>query len=608
VHMAYSLRYWEDALITCLHTENLVGGLGLTHVRPGEPPLHGFTSPLSVLVPLIGDLVRVGFGVDFIKIVSLPAAALTVLYVLAIGLHPRVRLPGPLIGLVMGYVALEHSQILWAASGMETQFVVLTFVMSLYYAIAWQPLPLGISLGLCMLARPDFAFWTIIVGIYGLFRAPRQLLLRVVPVALALYLPWVIFTFLYYGSPVPHTIIAKGLGYPKFIDQVGLMTWRKIFDYSWMRAAAQFQSMLGPSYCGHGATVNVFFSSGYLSPVGIFISVFVVIGMIVIVLGRQWPLWPLVGFALVYLVYYVYAVPIIFGWYKMPLLAALVFLGARGVAGATAWLRDRPRAILQTALAVAYVGLFVAVLPITFATDRQVQRHVEDALRKEAGLYLRDRMQPDEAVGGEPLGYMGYYSRGNVYDWPGLDSRAVVAWSRANPGKRSLENMLRDLRPEYLFLRDVEVLYSFKDTSWIRRDYHPVKAFLIDPEAAKKMRWIETNIDVQYRLYKKSRQDDAQPYDDGLWPCAPPVNITATPILNRYGLAFARQRRHREAAAHFERVIELAPTDRQAHENLAVVYLRDGQRDRARNVVEKLRDRWGEVDPRLLRAMEGQEQ
>ena len=92
VFWAVANRYWEDAFITCLHSENFASGLGLTHVRPGEPPLHGFTSPLSVLVPLVGDMIRVGFGLEFIKLVP-SAAALTVVYTVALGIHPSVRCP-----------------------------------------------------------------------------------------------------------------------------------------------------------------------------------------------------------------------------------------------------------------------------------------------------------------------------------------------------------------------------------------------------------------------------------------------------------------------------------------------------------------------------------
>jgi hypothetical protein len=51
VFWIYTQLMWEDALITVLHSENVYHGLGITHVRIDDPrPLHGFTSPISVLV------------------------------------------------------------------------------------------------------------------------------------------------------------------------------------------------------------------------------------------------------------------------------------------------------------------------------------------------------------------------------------------------------------------------------------------------------------------------------------------------------------------------------------------------------------------------------
>src|ERR1035441_4912270 len=67
---SYTGRTWEDALISVLHSENAASGLGLTHHHPGLPPLYGFTSPLSVLIPLAANLVHVGWGILFLKLVS----------------------------------------------------------------------------------------------------------------------------------------------------------------------------------------------------------------------------------------------------------------------------------------------------------------------------------------------------------------------------------------------------------------------------------------------------------------------------------------------------------------------------------------------------------
>jgi hypothetical protein len=132
-------------------------------------------------------------------------------------------------------------------------------------------------------------------------------------------------------------------------------------------------------------------------------------------------------------------------------------------------------------------------------------------------LWLRERMQPDEAVGCEPLGYMGYYSRGNVYDWPGLASRTVVAWSQEHPEQRSLEGMIHGLEPEWLFLRDMEILYWFKEPDWIRERYHVAAAFLLDPGAAREIRWIDRNIDTRFRIYRKNPPGERPP-DAAPWP------------------------------------------------------------------------------------------
>ncbi len=514
---AYTQRYWEDALITCLHSENFVRGLGMSHYRPGEAPLHGFTSPFSVLVPLIGDFIHVGWGMDFLKLVSIPAAALTVFYLLALGLHPAVRLPVPLIVMVMGYAAFEHHQILWGMAGMETQLSVLILVMSVYYTVAWKPVALGVSLGLCMLVRPDYGFWTLIVGAYGLYRGPRQLP-KVITVAIALYAPWLIFTTLYYGSPLPNTIIAKGLGYAPWWEKSGGINFFTVKRQIWMMMSEQLHVMLGPTFCGHGAGMHVFFPRGPESPVANGMFGFAVLGTLVIAFKRQAALFPLVACVVAYSLYYIFFVPVVFGWYKMPYVILLLCLSTRGLQAAASLIRPevwRTRALWV--FCVAYLALFVGVLPLTFPTERRIQRDIENAVRKEAGLYMAKLLKPGEAVGCEPLGYMGYYSGGNVYDWPGLDSRAVVAWSKANPGNRCLESMLKGLQPEYLFLRDLEILYWFKEPAWFREHYHPIRIFAIDPEAAKSIRWIDRNVDTRFRIYKKNQPGDP-PYDETLWP------------------------------------------------------------------------------------------
>jgi hypothetical protein len=448
-----------------------------------------------------------------------------VLYLLGIAIHPKVRLSAPLAIIAMGYAAVEHHQILWGMAGMETQLAVLILVMSIYYTMTIDTVPLGISLGLCMLVRPDYAFWTIISGVYVLFQNPKAFL-KVAGIALAVYLPWIVFTTLYYGSPLPNTIIAKGLGYRKWYEKADQIDFFTIKRHTWMMMAEQLHLHLAPVFAGHGASTHIFFVDGPdtpESPIANTMFGFAVLGTLAIAFKRQWALWPLVGVVVAYSIYYVYVVPVVFGWYKMPYIITLLLLSLWGIQQLTGWIASRQwRVRLESLFAVAYLGLFIGVLPLCFYTERMIQIHVENAVRKPAGLYLKEHMKAGEAVACEPLGYMSYYSRGNIYDWPGLASRTVVAWSKAQPPeRRCLENMARDLQPEYLFLRDLEVLYHFKSTDWLKSGYHVVKVFQVDPAIAPKIPWLDRNIDTAFRIYKKNHPEDAQPYDQSLFPVKP---------------------------------------------------------------------------------------
>src|SRR5581483_7809678 len=200
----YTGRVWEDALITILHSENFYAGLGLTHYKIDEPPVYGFTSALSLLIPLVGDYFRIGFGLHLLQFLSALAGGASV-YVMSLLVRAYFGPQAPvyLLFLTCGYVAIEHHQILWGMAGMETQFAVLILLWTLYcYECA--PGWLGTAFGFCMLVRPDFAFVVAVLACLRLMRSesPRRAFWQMLWPSCVLYLPWIVFTAWYYGSPV----------------------------------------------------------------------------------------------------------------------------------------------------------------------------------------------------------------------------------------------------------------------------------------------------------------------------------------------------------------------------------------------------------------------
>ena len=497
----YTGRTWEDALITVLHSENAVKGLGLTHYHPGQPPVHGFTSPLSVLIPLAADFVHAGWGLGFLKLVSALIVIPTILLAASVAGHPSFKLNAWLVYLLCGYLAFEHHQILWGMGGMETQVAVFVLFLTLYTALNERFTALGIAMALCLYARPDFVLFLVPVAAY-VFLTKRSALLRTLTVAVAAYAPWLIFTTLYYGSPVPHTIVAKSMGYPLWSKYTPLFsgvfwstTWDRIYDHIYLP--------LGPAFAGQGGPFLTFADNGWISRI---CMVIMLLGMVAMAFRFQkFYIIPL-GSLVIYSIYYIYMVQTIFGWYLVPFSAinCLLFVLALG-ALFNALAPPALIPLLSAAVCVAYLLPFVAIVPVTFKGEKDIQEYVENPVRKAIGEYIFAHKKPGETVGSESLGYVAYYSRLPVYDFPGLASNQVTDVLRAHPG--SLDVVLEALKPDWILLRwnEWERFYENLpvDATFMKSSYRVEKVFKYDAEHGRGSFRMDTNIDRIFYLFKK---------------------------------------------------------------------------------------------------------
>src|SRR4051794_23906490 len=205
-------RRYEDALITLTHAENAARGLGFVH-HPQEGPVQGFTSALSALIPLAGEVVHHGAGMATIQTVSLFAAAATMVYAYLIA--RRLGLAAWPTFFLLAYLALDYNQIIFAMGGMETQIAVAVLLAGAFHVMRRDTVPAGILLGLAVLARPDFILWVgcALAWLYLSDRSRRAQANRIVLFAAVVVVPWIVFTSLYYGSPVPHTLVAKSTSF-----------------------------------------------------------------------------------------------------------------------------------------------------------------------------------------------------------------------------------------------------------------------------------------------------------------------------------------------------------------------------------------------------------
>lgn len=417
-------RVWEDALITVTHARNVVLGIGLTH-HPGEPLTHGFTSALSVLIPLVGEVAVEGSGIFVLRVVSLVASIATLGF--AYRIAQRLRIGRWPTLLVLLYLALDQNHIFYGMSGMETQLAVAILLWSIDTVMAGRLGRAGVSLGLALLVRPDFLIWAGAAGLDLLARF-RLRAVRVSAVAAVVITPWIVFTTLYYGSPIPQTILAKSGRFvvppPAAADLAGLAGW----------LITTVGERILPLMLTFAPFYEDTLTAGAPLPLGLaFVISALVWTLVVIGAVRTWsrPGWrAAVLFAFGFAAYRAVLLPgAYFDWYVPPHTAVLILLAAAGLDSLRPLPRFDPRAVLAVALALA----FAIHLPFSIGLERRIQQDIEVAVRQRVGERIATLVPPGRTLATESAGYYGYYSNVLMLDYPGLVSRRALEIMRSLP-------------------------------------------------------------------------------------------------------------------------------------------------------------------------------
>jgi arabinofuranosyltransferase len=207
----------DDAYISFRYAQNFVAGQGLVF-NPGER-VEGYTNFLWTI--LLASFLRLGFDPSRVAIV------LGVLFSLAsvclVYVSCRVTsMSNSLVPVIaMLCLAVDGSFALWAVSGMETSmfaFLILGAVM--LYVWEWRAEKPGVLSGavlaLASMTRPE---GVLVLGIVVIHQVLARLALRRrvitagdvarVAVFLAIYLPYFLWRYYYYGFLLPNTFYAK---------------------------------------------------------------------------------------------------------------------------------------------------------------------------------------------------------------------------------------------------------------------------------------------------------------------------------------------------------------------------------------------------------------
>ncbi len=493
--LAVLVRFWvshrthalgEDALITLRYAENIAAGKGWVY-NPGERVL-GTTTPLFTII--LALFARAGLPA-MASGIALDILADGVTCYLIARLLARPQIHCPVAGLFAAVLyALSSTPISVSISGMETALVACIGMAAIHAYVAGRARLLCLCGAVLVLLRIDGLL------IFAFLLAGQIVRLRKIPwdgvgLLLLVLAPWLLFATIYFGSPVPASLIAKLTVYSRtqwtpgsFTDTVAFNTeaFRSQFTLGWSQRIVTGLFLIGAVRILWDGLRRLRSTQTRAAPaenqshkqnVGILTPAI---------------LWLI----LYYGAMFTSRVPA-FPWYFLPpwpLFISTALIGASGLFQ-RAMLRagTSPSHPLTLSphhpITLSMLALFAlaGLLHIPSITgDISAAQNREDTLRRPLGLWLGAHVAPQERVLMEPIGYAGYYSGRRILDMVGLVSPEVLPYYRT---PRALSGIVRGLRPEWLCLRlsERDLLHA-QDADLPNRGYDYVQAFPSESDPA----------------------------------------------------------------------------------------------------------------------------
>lgn len=442
----------DDPFITYRYALNLIESNGFVYnvgerVLSTTTPLYAFV--LAFLGLVYRDIPALGY---WLSVLSYGVAAY-LMYSMASS--AKMRLGGILAGsLLLAAPALVMT------FGLETGFY-LMLALAAFYAYQHGRVSLAFAFAaLLTLTRSDGALVAIILAVHYLWKMRAGLLdwrhairdarlLRPFLIYLILLAPWLIFSFIYFGSPFPFTLAAK---------------------------LAQAQSGLWDPFAiglGKWAQENVV----WLAP----LFLFAIVGMVAVV--REKSLLLLVGaWAVLHLAAYSLLGVAFYAWYVAPLIPALVLIAGIGVECAVLWIGNaiRPspvaplplgaglqvRASFALALVIGIILLALELRADILAGMTKLSPKVQ--VYQQAAQWLALNTEPDASVDALEVGIIGYADARRTLDFVGLVDPQQLPYLRVNKLgdgiRRAAADYVVTIPPDAWLPRDV----------WFKDAYLPV--------------------------------------------------------------------------------------------------------------------------------------
>lgn len=386
----------DDAFISFRYAEHWAQGLGPVY-NPGEPPVEGYTNFLWMALLALGARL----GGDIVWLSRLFGATSGILTLLLLYNADRIIPSLDKFMCVLATLLLASCSIFqaWPTSGMETSFfgllIMLGFLLHfriLYYGSSWKSSSLlGIICALLAMTRPE---GLLVVALILADQTLESICKRnyhvfiVVVLFTALYLPYFLWRWNYYGDLVPNTFHAK-VGFTMLQVRRGQEYFHQMTTAAWPLLLPAALAVFVPWVWFRR------FGRFFLLPAFLLTYTLYVIG----VGGDGLPAFR----------------------FFAPLAAPLCLLAAVGI-----------RRIIPTQAITVLFGVFIIALNVFIAfSHKDTYGHLRngDYVQKKGtsvGKWLRQRAPAGTVIATNTAGTIPYYSKLKTIDMLGLNDRHIA--------------------------------------------------------------------------------------------------------------------------------------------------------------------------------------
>ncbi|MEW6366872.1 MAG: hypothetical protein AB1714_19770 [Acidobacteriota bacterium] len=430
VRMPFMAATTDDAFITYRYVESIVGGAGFVY-NPGERVL-GVTTPLYTL--LLSLLALLGLSPlsagPWLNVIADSLVA-PILARRCAGAGAAPAATGWRFGPVL--YALSPINAFWSASGMETGLFCCATALALFYYERSKYNASAIACAVAFLLRVDAAILIVVLLVHFAV-ARRRVPWKPLAVFLAAAGPWLVFATLYFGHPVPNSVLAKAA-----LPKTGIAD------------AALYVLAMGFLHAGDALGIVMLLSAVYA---------------VLFDERARWSAWTV--YAIAYMAAYTLSLSQLHPWYYPPAYVGYAVAAGAGLDLACDRLRPgRWRRPVTAAMAV----LLALNLVVTLREKLRDQVALGTYLRS-TGIAVREIAPAGSTLFLKDIGYLGYYSQLHIHDFAGLVTPGLTAFR----AKEDFLGALRQVRSDYALLAS-DLAASLDRDPWFRTQYRVVCVF-----------------------------------------------------------------------------------------------------------------------------------